>query len=60
MNGGGLERILDVALLVEDEQASALEDHLEMLAEQVHDRVRLSLTGPLAPYDFVSEVAWDY
>jgi hypothetical protein len=59
MNGGGLERILDVALLVEDDQTSALEDHLEMLAEQVHDRVRLSLTGPLAPYDFVGEVAWD-
>ncbi len=31
---------------------------LEGLAEAVHERIRLSLTGPLPPYDFVGEGQW--
>lgn len=51
--GAGLEHVLDVALLVDDEQRPALEEHLEGLAEAVHERMRLRLVGPTAPYDFV-------
>jgi hypothetical protein len=45
-------QVLDVALLVDDDRAGALEDHLEGLAEAVHERIRLRLLGPVAPYDF--------
>jgi hypothetical protein len=51
--GGGLDHVLDVALLVDDERRSELEQHLESLAEAVHERIRLRLMGPMAPYDFV-------
>jgi hypothetical protein len=57
--GGGLERLLDVALLVQADRAEELEDALEVLAEKVHDRIHLRLTGPLAPYDFVGAMPWD-
>ena len=33
--------------------AEEFEDTLEGLAEAVHERIRLRLTGPVAPYDFV-------
>jgi hypothetical protein len=56
--GGGLEHLLDVALLVDDERRAELEEHLEGLAEAVHERIRLRLVGPVAPYDFVGEDAW--
>jgi hypothetical protein len=56
--GGGLEHVLDVALLVDDERRAELEDHLEGLAEAVHERIRLRLVGPVAPYDFVGADAW--
>jgi hypothetical protein len=45
-------QVLDVALLVDDDRSQALEDHLEGLAEAVHERMRLRLLGPVAPYDF--------
>jgi hypothetical protein len=45
-------QVLDVALLVEDDRAASLEQHLEGLAEAVHERIRLRLLGPVAPYDF--------
>ncbi len=51
--GGGLDHVLDVALLVDDERRGELEQHLESLAEAVHERIRLRLMGPMAPYDFV-------
>jgi hypothetical protein len=51
--GGGLEHVLDVALLVDDDHREELEQHLEGLAESVHERIGLRLTGPMAPYDFV-------
>jgi hypothetical protein len=50
---GGPESILDVALLVDDENIATLETRLEELAEVVHERMRLRLVGPLAPFDFV-------
>jgi hypothetical protein len=52
-SGGGLDHVLDVALLVEADSCEALEDHLEGLAEAIHERIRLRLVGPVAPYDFV-------
>ncbi len=51
--GAGIDHLLDVALLVEAERTEELENHLEGLAEAVHERVRLRLVGPVAPYDFV-------
>ncbi len=51
----GLERVLDVALLVDADRREELENRLEVLAEEVHDRIRLRLLGPTAPYDFAGE-----
>ncbi len=50
--------VLDVALLVERERVPALEADLEALAEAVHERMRLRLVGPVAPYDFVGDATW--
>jgi hypothetical protein len=51
--GSGVDHLLDVALLVDDDRVAELEEHLESLAEAVHERIRLRLMGPMAPYDFV-------
>jgi len=51
--GAGMVHVLDVALLVEQTRREELEEHLEGLAEAVHERIRLRLVGPVAPYDFV-------
>ena len=48
----GLERVLDVALLVDPARRDELETRLERLAEEVHGRMRLRLLGPTAAYDF--------
>lgn len=56
--GSGVDRVFDVALLVERTRREELEEVLEGLAEAVHERIRLSLTGPLPPYDFVGEGGW--
>lgn len=50
-----LDRLLDVAVLVDDERQELFEEMLEDLAEQVHERIRVRLLGPTAPYDFVGE-----
>lgn len=52
-SGSGVEQVVDVAFLVDDEQREAFEDVLEQLAEAMHERARLQLFGPLAPFDFV-------
>ena len=39
--------------------ATEFEEHLEGLAEAVHERIRLRLIGPVAPYDFVGGRRWD-
>jgi hypothetical protein len=53
--GSGLDHLLDVALLVDDDRVPVVEQVLETYAEAAYDRVRVSLMGPLAPYDFVGE-----
>lgn len=53
--GGGLDQLLDVALLVDDERRADFEEQLEALAESVHERIRMRLVGPVAPYDFVGD-----
>ncbi|HET6625145.1 MAG TPA: GvpL/GvpF family gas vesicle protein [Nocardioidaceae bacterium] len=52
---GGLDHLLDVALLVDDDRRGDFEEQLENLAESVHERIRLRLVGPVAPYDFVGD-----
>lgn len=56
--GGGVDHVLDVALLVDDERRDDFEAHLEGLAEAIHERVRLRLVGPVAAYDFVGSGGW--
>jgi len=53
--GSGVDHVVKVALLVERSHEQAFEQVLEGLAETVHERIRVSLVGPLAPYDFVGE-----
>jgi hypothetical protein len=50
--------VLDVALLVDRDRLPQLEEALEDLAAVVHDRIRLRLVGPVAPYDFVGSASW--
>jgi len=52
------QQVLDVALLVEEGRSSDLLERLEDLAEAVHERVRMRLIGPIAPFDFVGEDGW--
>jgi hypothetical protein len=50
--GGGVDHLVDLAVLVEDARIPELEEGLEELAEALHERIRLRLVGPVAPYDF--------
>jgi hypothetical protein len=56
--GLGLEHVVDVALLVSRAEVGTLEEALEGLAAEVHERIRLRLVGPVAPYDFVGGASW--
>lgn len=56
--GSGTDHVLDLGLLVDDDRIPDLEQALETYAEAAYDRLRLSLSGPLPPYDFV-EASWD-
>jgi hypothetical protein len=49
----GLDRLLDVALLVHDSRRAEFEQAVEKLAEAFAGRAQLKLVGPTAPYDFV-------
>lgn len=49
----GLDHLLDVSVLVDDDRRPALEEALETYAEAAHERIRVRLSGPLPPYDFV-------
>jgi hypothetical protein len=51
--GAGLDHVLDVAVLVDEDRIDEFVDRLEGLAEAVHERIQLRLVGPVAPYDFV-------
>jgi hypothetical protein len=50
----GLDRLLDVALLVENSRRAEFEQAVEELAAAFAGRAQLRLIGPTAPYDFVS------
>jgi gas vesicle protein GvpL/GvpF len=50
--------VIDAALLVDRDRVPALEARLEALAEAVHERFRMRLVGPVAPYDFVEGALW--
>jgi hypothetical protein len=56
--GRGVDDVVSVSMLVEDTRIADLEDHLEEFAEAVHERMRLRLVGPVAPYDFVEAPSW--
>ena len=56
--GAGVDHVLNVALLVDQDHQSEFEQVLEDLAEAVHERIHLRLVGPLAPYDFVGAASW--
>jgi hypothetical protein len=51
--GAALDHMMEVAFLVDDDRRGAFEDALESVAEAMHERARLQLLGPMAPYDFV-------
>jgi Gas vesicle synthesis protein GvpL/GvpF len=43
---------------VRRDRVDALEEELEVMAEALHERIRLRLVGPVAPYDFVEDGPW--
>ncbi|MGZ0146063.1 GvpL/GvpF family gas vesicle protein [Kribbella sp. WER1] len=51
-----IERLVDAAFLVDDQQAERFDQAAEGVARALHGRVRLKLVGPTAPYDFVTEL----
>lgn len=53
--GAALDHMMEVAFLVEESRRAAFEDALEAVAEAMHERARLQLLGPMAPYDFVGD-----
>jgi len=53
----GIDRLLDVAVLVEEARRAEFERAVEGLAETFAGRARLKLIGPTAPYDFVDAEA---
>jgi hypothetical protein len=55
---GGLEQMLDVAVLAERSRIDEIEAVLESLAAAHHPRVRLRMVGPVPPYDFVEDRTW--
>jgi hypothetical protein len=57
--GGGTDHLLTLSVLVHDDSRAAFEQALEDLAEGAHERIRLALVGPQAPYDFVDGGPWD-
>jgi hypothetical protein len=57
--GGGLDHVIDLALLVPSDVVDDLVQTLEDHAEQTHERLRWRLVGPVAPYDFAGDVSWD-
>ena len=53
--GSGMDHVINIALLVDNDRISALEETLEDLAGAAHERMTLRLLGPMAPYDFVGD-----
>lgn len=54
-DASGMDALTELGLLVEASQQQQLEQAAEVLAEELDGRVRLSLVGPMALYDFVAE-----
>jgi gas vesicle protein GvpL/GvpF len=52
------DHVLDLAMLVDRMAVGAVDEQLERVAAEVHERIHLQLTGPLAPFDFVEEEPW--
>jgi len=53
--GSGMDHVINIALLVDKDRISALEETLEDLAGAAHERMTIRLLGPMAPYDFVGD-----
>lgn len=53
--GGQVEDVVELAVLVHRDSVTEFEDALETVAEQLHHRIHFQLLGPQAPYDFVGE-----
>jgi len=53
--GGAIDHLADLAVLVDSAHRDQFEAAAEQLAGQMHQRARLRLLGPMAPYDFVGE-----
>jgi len=53
--GGQVEDVVALAVLVHRDSAADFEDALETVAEQLHEKIHFQLLGPQAPYDFVGE-----
>lgn len=51
---GGMDGLAELAVAVRPDQLDEFEATAEELAEEVHPWARLSLVGPMAMYDFVS------
>ncbi|GGB35349.1 gas vesicle protein [Flexivirga endophytica] len=51
--GSDVDQLADFILLIDNDRRDDFEQRLESLAESMHGRMRLSLVGPLAPYEFV-------
>jgi hypothetical protein len=56
--GRDLDHVVDLALLVPREGVGSFEQAMEDLAAELHERIRLRLVGPIAPYDFVGGGSW--
>jgi hypothetical protein len=52
---GGVDQLVDVAFLVENDKRAEFEQAAESVARALTGRVRLQLMGPTAAYDFVPE-----
>ncbi|MEU4194220.1 GvpL/GvpF family gas vesicle protein [Kribbella sp. NPDC026611] len=55
-SGYGVEHLVDVALLIDDDHWDEFDRAAEGVARALAGRVRLKLLGPTAPYDFVAEL----
>jgi hypothetical protein len=53
--GAGIDLLVDVAFLVDDDRRAAFEEAAEDVAASVAPRATVRLVGPVAPYDFVPE-----
>jgi len=50
-----MDHLTELALLVDSRQREAFDSAAEQLAARLHERARVRLMGPMAPYDFVGE-----